>query len=320
MGLEFDLNIKKKNEFDYSKVYDLAIIGGGPGGLSAALYAKRKGIDVVLVSGNIGGQVADTSSVENYLGIESMTGEEMVKAFKNHVESYDVPMLDSIKVESIEQGNEKILKLNNGKELKSKTVIIGTGSLNRKLGVPGEDAFYGKGVTYCAICDGPLFTDMDVLVAGGGNSAVEAAIDLSKTASSVKLVQRSVLRADQVLIDRMESLDNVEVYIGHQIKEVKGDKLVSAVVAKNKETGEEVTFDTKALFVEIGYIPNTKFVEDLVELNERKEIIINDRNETSEKGIFAIGDATTVPYKQIIIAASEGAKAALSAVDYLNKN
>jgi alkyl hydroperoxide reductase subunit F len=320
MGLEFDLNVKKKNKFDYDKVYDLAIIGGGPGGLSAALYAKRKGIDVVLVSGTIGGQVADTSSVENYLGIESMTGEEMVKAFKSHVESYDVPMLDSIKVESIEPGNEKTLTLDNRKKLKSKTVIIGTGSLNRKLGVPGEDEFYGKGVTYCAICDGPLFTDMDVLVAGGGNSAVEAAIDLSKTASSVKLVQRSVLRADQVLIDRMESLDNVEVFIGHQIKEVKGDKLVSAVVAKNKETGEEVTFDTKALFVEIGYVPNTKFVENLVQLNERKEIIINDRNETSEKGIFAIGDATTVPYKQIIIAASEGAKAALSAVDYLNKN
>lgn len=320
MGLEFDLNVKKKNKFDYDKVYDLAIIGGGPGGLSAALYAKRKGIAVVLVSGDIGGQVADTSSVENYLGIESMTGEEMVKAFKKHVESYDLPMLDSIKVETIEQSKEKILKLDNGKKLKSKTVIIGTGSLNRKLGVPGEDEFYGKGVTYCAICDGPLFTDMDVLIAGGGNSAVEAAIDLSKTASSVKLVQRSVLRADQVLIDRMESLDNVEVFIGHQIKEVKGDKLVSAVVAKNKETGEEVTFDTKALFVEIGYTPNTKFVEDLVELNERKEIVINDRNETSEKGIFAIGDATTVPYKQIIIAASEGAKAALSAVDYLNKN
>jgi len=320
MGLEFDLSVKKKNTFDYDKVYDLAIIGGGPGGLSAALYAKRKGIDIVLVSGTIGGQVSDTSSVENYLGIESMSGEEMVKAFKKHVESYDVPMLDSIRVNSIEQGKEKILMLDNGKKLKSKTVIIGTGSLNRKLGVPGEDKYYGKGVTYCAICDGPLFTDMDVMVAGGGNSAVEAAIDLSKTASSVKLVQRSVLRADQVLIDRMESLDNVELYIGHQIKEVKGDNLVSAVVAKNKETGEDVTFETSALFVEIGYIPNTKFVEDLIELNDANEIVINDRNETSEKGIFAIGDATTVPYKQIIIAASEGAKAALSAVDYLNKN
>jgi len=320
MGFDFDLNVKKKNVFDYDQVRDLAIIGGGPGGLSAALYAKRKGIDVVLVSGTIGGQVEDTSSVENYLGIESMSGEEMVKAFKKHVESYDVPMLDSIKVNKIEKGKEKTLTLDNGKKLKAKTVIIGTGSLNRKLGVPGEDQFYGKGVTYCAICDGPLFQEMDVMIAGGGNSAVEAAIDLAKIANSVKLVQRSVLRADQVLIDRMESLDNVEVYIGHAIKEVKGDRLVSAVVAKNKETGEDVTFETSALFVEIGYIPNTKFVEDLVELNESNEIVINDKNETSEKGIFAIGDATTVPYKQIIIAASEGAKAALSAVDYLNKN
>src|SRR6056297_2161397 len=245
MGFEFDLNVKKKDSFDYNKVYDLAIIGGGPGGLSAALYAKRKGINVVLISGDIGGQVADTSSVENYLGIESMTGEEMVKTFRKHVESYDVPMLDGTKVNEVKQGKEKILKLDNGKEVKTKTVIIGTGSLNRKLNVPGEEEFNGKGVTYCAICDGPLFEDMDVLVAGGGNSAVEAAIDLSKTASSVKLVQRSVLRADQVLINRMESLDNVEVYLGHQIKEIKGDKSVSAVITKNKETGEEVIFDTK---------------------------------------------------------------------------
>ncbi len=320
MGFEFDLNVKKKDAFDYNKVYDLAIIGGGPGGLSAALYAKRKGINVVLISGDIGGQVADTSSVENYLGIESMTGEEMVKTFRKHVESYDVPMLDGTKVNEVKQGKEKILKLDNGKEVKTKTVIIGTGSLNRKLNVPGEEEFNGKGVTYCAICDGPLFEDMDVLVAGGGNSAVEAAIDLSKTASSVKLVQRSVLRADEVLIDRMNSLENVEVYLGYQIKEIKGENSVSAVITKNKETGEEVTFETRGVFVEIGYTPNTKFVENLVELNDSKEIVINDRNETSEKGIFAIGDATTVPYKQIIIAASEGAKAALSAVDYLNKN
>jgi len=320
MGFEFDLNVKKKDSFDYNKVYDLAIIGGGPGGLSAALYAKRKGINVVLISGDIGGQVADTSSVENYLGIESMTGEEMVKTFRKHVESYDVPMLDGTKVNEVKQGKEKILKLDNGKEVKTKTVIIGTGSLNRKLNVPGEEEFNGKGVTYCAICDGPLFEDMDVLVAGGGNSAVEAAIDLSKTASSVKLVQRSVLRADEVLIDRMNSLENVEVYLGYQIKEIKGENSVSAVITKNKETGEEVTFETRGVFVEIGYTPNTKFVENLVELNDSKEIVINDRNETSEKGIFAIGDATTVPYKQIIIAASEGAKAALSAVDYLNKN
>jgi len=320
MGFEFDLNVKKTDAFDYNLVYDLAIIGGGPGGLSAALYAKRKGINVVLISGDIGGQVADTSSVENYLGIESMTGEEMVKTFRKHVESYDVPMLDGTKVNEVKQGKEKILKLDNGKEVKTKTVIIGTGSLNRKLNVPGEEEFNGKGVTYCAICDGPLFEDMDVLVAGGGNSAVEAAIDLSKTASSVKLVQRSVLRADEVLIDRMNSLENVEVYLGYQIKEIKGENSVSAVITKNKETGEEVTFETRGVFVEIGYTPNTKFVENLVELNDSKEIVINDRNETSEKGIFAIGDATIVPYKQIIIAASEGAKAALSAVDYLNKN
>jgi alkyl hydroperoxide reductase subunit F len=320
MDLNFDLGFSNKKSFDYDKVYDLLIIGGGPGGLSSALYAKRKGIDVAIVSGNIGGQVSDTSSVENYLGIESITGEELVKQFKNHVDSYKVPILDGVKVNGIISNEFKEIDLDNGKTIKSKTVIISTGSLNRKVGVSGENEFYGKGVTYCAICDGPLFQGLDVIVAGGGNSAVEAAIDLSKIANSVKLVQRSVLRADQVLVDRLKSMDNVEVFVGHQIKEVKGDKLVSHVVVLDKELNKEVIFKTNALFVEIGYVPNSKFVENLVELNIKKEIIINGKNETSEEGIFAVGDVTNVPYKQIIIAASEGAKAALSAVDYLNKN
>ncbi len=320
MGLNFDLGFGSSKKFDYEKIYDLIVIGGGPGGLSSALYAKRKGIDVAIISGSIGGQVSDTSSVENYLGIESLSGEGLVKQFKSHVEAYDVPMLDQKKVLEISNDKVKEIKLDSGEIVKAKTVIVATGSLNRKIGVPGEDEFYGKGVTYCAICDGPLFEGLDVIVSGGGNSAVEAAIDLSKIANSVKLVQRSVLRADKVLIDKLESIENVEIFIGHQIKEVKGDKLVSSVIALNKETNEEVEFKTNALFVEIGYVPNSKFVENILELNNKKEIVINEKNETSVEGIYAVGDVTSVPYKQIIIAASEGAKAALSAVDYLNKN
>ena len=320
MGLNFDLGFGSSKKFDYEKIYDLIVIGGGPGGLSSALYAKRKGIDVAIISGSIGGQVSDTSSVENYLGIESMSGEGLVKEFKSHVEAYDVPMLDQKKVLEISNDKIKEIKLDSGEIVKAKTVIVATGSLNRKIGVPGEDEFYGKGVTYCAICDGPLFEGLDVIVSGGGNSAVEAAIDLSKIANSVKLVQRSVLRADKVLIDKLESIENVEIFIGHQIKEVKGDKLVSSVIALNKETNEEVEFKTNALFVEIGYVPNSKFVENILKLNDKKEIVINEKNETSVEGIYAVGDVTSVPYKQIIIAASEGAKAALSAVDYLNKN
>jgi alkyl hydroperoxide reductase subunit F len=320
MGLNFDLGFSNKKKFDYDLVYDLIVIGGGPGGMSSAMYAKRKGLNVAIVAGNIGGQVSDTSSVENYLGFESITGEDLVKQFKGHVEAYDIPILDQKIVTEIKSNKIKEILLDNGEIIKSKTVVIATGSLNRKIGVPGEDEFYGKGVTYCAICDGPLFQGLDVIVSGGGNSAVEAAIDLSKIANSVKLVQRSVLRADQVLVDKLESIDNIEVFIGHAIKEVKGDRLVNSVVAINKETNEEVLFKTNALFVEIGYVPNSKFVENILELNNKKEIVINEKNETSVEGIYAVGDVTSVPYKQIIIASSEGAKAALSAVDYLNKN
>ncbi|MEA1975932.1 MAG: FAD-dependent oxidoreductase, partial [Bacillota bacterium] len=238
MGLNFDLGFSNKKKFDYDLVYDLIIIGGGPGGMSSAMYAKRKGLNVAIVASSIGGQVSDTSSVENYLGFESITGEELVKQFKSHVEVYDIPILEQKIVTEIKSNKIKEILLDNGEVIKTKTVVIATGSLNRKIGVPGEDEFYGKGVTYCAICDGPLFQGLDVIVSGGGNSAVEAAIDLSKIASSVKLVQRSILRADKVLVDKLESIDNVEVFIGHAIKEVKGDRLVNSVVAFNKEKNE----------------------------------------------------------------------------------
>lgn len=319
MDLSFDLNVSKKTKFDYEKSYDLAIIGGGPGGLSAALYAKRKGLDVVIISKDLGGQVSDTTTVENYLGIQRISGEELVRQFKKHIESYDVKVLKDVLVKRIENNDFKDLILDNGKVLKSRAIIISTGTINRRLNVPGEKEFYGKGVAYCAICDGPLFEGKDVIVAGGGNSAVEAAIDLSKIANSVKLVQRSVLRADKVLIDKLEEMKNVDIYVGHQIKELKGDKTLKKVIAVNRKTEKQVEFKADGLFVEIGYIPNSKFVEGTVELSDKKEIIINQVNETSEEGIFAVGDVTTVSYKQIIIAASEGAKAALSAVDYLNK-
>lgn len=322
MGLEFDLTIGKTNAFDYDKKYDFIVIGGGPAGLSAALYAKRKGLAVAVVSENPGGQVVDTSSVENYLGIESVSGETLASQFKNHVESYEVPFLEGqsvIKVENRKKDEQRIY-LDNDKMLQSRTILIATGSKNRKLHVPGEEEFYGKGVTYCAICDGPLFEGFDVAVAGGGNSAVEAAIDLSKIASSVKLIQRSVLRADQVLIDKLKTLENVSIYLGYQIRAIKGKKLVEEVVAYDQEKKQEVALKTSAVFVEIGYVPNSKVVKDLVELNNRGEIVVNAKNETSVEGIYAAGDVTDVPYKQIVIAASEGAKAALSATDFLNKN
>lgn len=319
MSLGLDLNIGKKGPaLSEETLYDMIVIGGGPAGLSAALYAKRKGLNVAMIADSIGGQVADTSTVENYLGYPEITGEGLVQKFHEHVKGLKVPTKEHVKVERVEDGIEKTVILSDGTQYKSKTVLLATGSNNRKLGIPGEQDYYGKGVTYCAICDGPLFEGRDVIVAGGGNSAVEAAIDLSKIANKVYLIHRSQFRADQILIDRLNTLDNVEVYLEHQLLEVHGEMMMSGVKALDKKKNEEVTFAADGLFVEIGYVPNSVAFKGLANQNEQGEILVDDRNRTSAPGIFAAGDVTNVAYKQIIISSGEGAKAALAANDYLN--
>lgn len=322
--MELNLNLssskKKSVVLDKSKSYDLLIIGSGPAGLNSALYAKRKGLEVGIIGKKSGGQVVDTTSVENYLGFEFKTGEELVQAFKSHVDSLKVPFLNDVEVASINK-NDKVfvIRLTSGEELTSKSVIIATGSRPRHLGIPGEADYLGKGVAYCAICDGPLFEGLDVIVAGGGNSAVEAAIDLAKIANTVKLIHRSQFRADQIVIDKLNTLDNVQVYLETEILEVKGAQLMSGVVVKDKKSGEISEIAANGLFVEIGYLPNSGFVKDFVKLNERGEIVINAACETSVEGVYAAGDVTDVPYKQIVISAGEGAKAALTANDYINR-
>lgn len=322
--MELNLNLtsskKKSVVLDKSKSYDLLIIGSGPAGLNSALYAKRKGLEVGIIGKKSGGQVVDTTSVENYLGFEFKTGEELVQAFKSHVDSLKVPFLNDVEVASINKnGKVFLIRLTSGEELTSKSVIIATGSRPRHLGIPGEADYLGKGVAYCAICDGPLFEGLDVIVAGGGNSAVEAAIDLAKIASTVKLIHRSQFRADQIVIDKLNTLDNVQVYLETEILEVKGSQLMSGVVVKDKKSGEITEIAANGFFVEIGYLPNSGFVKDFVKLNERGEIVINAACETSVEGVYAAGDVTDVPYKQIVISAGEGAKAALTANDYINR-
>lgn len=322
MSLDFSLNMNsedKKNRLDPQRVYDTLIIGGGPAGLNAALYAKRKGLEVGLIAGRIGGQVLDTSSVENYLGFTMKTGEELMHAFEAHVKEYDIPMLDDVLVEGIEDGTPKRVNVNNGNTYQAHSLILATGSKPRQLGVPGEMDFLGRGVAFCAICDGPLFTGRDVIVAGGGNSAVEAAIDLSKIANRVILVHRSQFRADKVLVDKLESLENVEIHLQTQILSVHGEMLMTHVKALDKTSGQEVEIKAEGLFVEIGYLPKSELLEGLVALNDRKEVIVNDKAETDRPGIYAAGDVTDVPYKQIVISVADGAKAALSANDYINK-
>lgn len=320
MELKLNLGGKKDKVLDLSKTYDLLIVGSGPAGLNAALYAKRKGLEVGIIGKKSGGQVLDTTSVENYLGFEFKTGEDLVKEFTSHVSSLEVPVLKDVEVSSIVKSDELFeIKLTHGESAKSRAVIIATGSKPRRLGVKGEDDYLGKGVAYCAICDGPLFEGLEVVVAGGGNSAVEAAIDLAKIAAKVTLVHRSQLRADQIVIDKLKSYENVDIRLETEILEVKGAALMSGVMTKDKATGEESFIEANGLFVEIGYLPNSTFVKGLLELNPRDEIKINTLNETSVPGIFAAGDVTDIPYKQVVISAAEGAKAALTANDYINR-
>ncbi len=321
----FDLNIssqfteKKSAGLQADQLYDVIVIGGGPAGLNAALYAKRKGLRTGIIAERIGGQVLDTTSVENYLGFDLISGEGLIEKFRHHITELNIPISKEVRVEKIENGTTKTLHLSSGDAIKSKTVILATGSKPRELGVPGESDYRGKGVAYCAICDGPFFTDRKVIVAGGGNSAVEAAIDLSKIAKEVILIHRSDFRADQILIDRISEISNIQVRLQTQITQVNGEMLMTGVNVLNKKDKSSEVIEADGIFIEIGYLPNSDAFKDLVSTTDRGEIIVNEKTETNIEGIYAAGDVATVPYKQIIIAASEGAKAALSANDYINK-
>ncbi|MGM0396349.1 MAG: FAD-dependent oxidoreductase [Bacillota bacterium] len=324
--MDVNLNLKnkpnrEKPELNKETIYDVLVIGGGPAGLNAALYAKRKGLKVGVIAREVGGQVMDTSSVENYLGFTSLSGEELMRHFIDHVNELNVPILEYEELESISIKDDSIIRevhLKNGDTYRTYSVVIATGSKPRKLGIPGENEYAGKGVCYCAICDGPLFAGEEVIVAGGGNSAVEAALDLAKIVKKVTIIHRSQFRADQILIDQLLKLDNVDVKLQTQILEVQGDKFMTGVKVLNKESGEESFVESAGLFVEIGYLPNSEIFSDLLELNNRNEIIVDTYGKTSVEGIYAAGDVTDIPYKQIIMSAGDGAKCALAVNDYLN--
>jgi alkyl hydroperoxide reductase subunit F len=308
----FNLNIEAKNTLSAEKLYDLMIVGTGPAGLSAAIYAARKGLSVGMIGDKVGGQVLDTASVENYIGFDFVTGSGLASQFEKHVKTLPVDM-ESARIKSIDKKDYFELQGDNYQTYKSKTVLLATGSKPRKLGVKGEEDFYGRGVSYCAICDGPLFTDRTVTIVGGGNAAVEAAIDLSKIAEKVYLVHRSEFRADQILLDKLFTLENVEIHLKTQIESINGDQVVTSV---DLIGDSEKNIETDGVLIEIGYLPNADFID--LEKTPSGEIIIDHDNQTSLEGIYAAGDVTTEKYKQIIVAASEGAKAALSINEYLN--
>ncbi|MEJ5272936.1 MAG: FAD-dependent oxidoreductase [Spirochaetota bacterium] len=304
-----------------SVIYDVIIIGGGPSALTAAVYCLRKGLKTGLITKDFGGQIIETSVVENYMGYKYIEGVTLAQKFKQQVEQFDLSITFNVKVEKVINDEIKKIFCSDGKRYLAKSIIISTGKRWKTLNVPGEKELTGKGVAYCAICDAPLFKDKTVIVVGGGNSAVEAAIDLGKVARKVTLVQNiDKLTADKVLIDKLNKLNNLEILYSHTISKINGNNLVESVEIHDLKNDRFFEIKADGVFIEIGLIPNSEPFEGIVAMNQYKEIIVDCGCKTSAEGIFAAGDVTSVPFKQIIIAAGEGAKAALSACEYvLNK-
>ncbi|MCB8770295.1 alkyl hydroperoxide reductase subunit F, partial [Acinetobacter soli] len=300
--------------------FDVLVVGAGPAGGTSAIYAARKGIRTGMIAERFGGQVMDTMDIENFTSVQKTLGPKFATDMEAHIREYDVDIMNLQRVSKITGADQTAnglvhLELENGATVESKTVILSTGARWRKMNVPGEDEYATRGVAYCPHCDGPLFKGKKVAVIGGGNSGVEAAIDLAGIVEHVTLIEFDTkLRADQVLQDKLNSLSNATVITHALSTEVVGDgSQVTGLKYKDRGTDTEHTLELSGIFVQIGLLPNTDFLKGTVDLNVRGEIIIDERNETNVKGVFAAGDCTTVPYKQIIIATGEGAKAALSA-------
>lgn len=300
------------------KIYDVAVIGMGPAGISASIYAKRKGLETVIIGKGFGGQVTSTNEIENIIGIKETTGFEYSKMLKEHMKEYEIDEVLEYVLE-IKDGEIKEI-VTKDRIIYSKTVIIATGAKHKNLNIEGEKEFTGRGVHYCSTCDAPFYKGLDVAVVGGGNSGVEAAIELSNIAKNVKLIEfQKELKADKILVNKLIEKDNVEIITNSRSNKITGNDFVTEIEILNNETLESKKLDLDGIFIEIGLKPITDFVENLIELNENKEIIVNSKNETNIKGIFAAGDCTNVPYKQIVISVGEGAKAALSAFEYIVK-
>ncbi|MBF0813784.1 alkyl hydroperoxide reductase subunit F [Staphylococcus saprophyticus] len=306
-------------EFNDKDPYDVLIVGGGPASGSAAVYTARKGLRTGIVADRIGGQVNDTATIENFVTVKETDGPKFASALEDHIKQYDIDVMTGIRANDIEKADSGIVvSLENGAKLTSKTVIISTGARWRKLEVPGEEALINKGVAFCPHCDGPLFENKNVAVVGGGNSGVEAAIDLAGIVEHVTLLERNAsLKADNVLQERLNSLPNVTVIKNAQTTEVLGENAVTGIKYQDKSLGEEHTLELEGIFVQIGLLPNTEWLNNYVELNEANEIMIDRKNATSIPGIFAAGDVTDDRNKQIIISMGAGANAALNAFDYI---
>ena len=309
--LKLDVNIK----------YDIAVIGAGPAAVSAAIYGARKGLKVAMIGDLVGGQLINTNDIENIIGTPLTNGFDFSQSLEKHLNEYEIAFYKGHKVKKvIKESKDNVLILDDELEVKSKTVIVATGAIWKKLGIDGEDKYAGKGVHYCATCDGPFYRNKDVVIIGGGNSGVEAAIDLSNIAKTITLVEySSTINADEVLKNKLSSLENVKILTSSAAQSVTGNLFAEGLKILNRDSNVVEEIKTDGIFVEIGTVANTSFVSDILDINTNSEIKIDSVNKTSVEGIFAAGDCTDVRYKQVIIAMGEGAKAALSAYEYLIK-
>lgn len=298
-------------------VVDVLIIGAGPAGMTAAVYIARKKRSVAIVTQDVGGQVAWTLGIENYMGYQYITGRELTAKFEEQVRQFPIPIVVDQVTELKKEGDLFVAKTAGERTVRGRTVIIASGKRPKELGVPNEKKLIGKGLSYCATCDGPLFSNMNVAIAGGGNSAVQAAIEMSQVASKVYIVSRNPWKADAVVVDKAERIDNLEKRVGYRVVEVLGENKVEGLRIRDDASGKEETLSVQGVFVEVGLAPNTAFVRDLLELNQYGEIVVDSQCGTQVPGLFAAGDVTIVHEKQIVVAAGEGAKAALSAHEYL---
>jgi len=303
---------------DLAKVWDVAVVGGGPAGLTAALYAARKNLSTILIALDLGGQVGITHLVTNYPGLPVIEGPELVRMMFEQAYMYGLERMIGERVQNIRvDGRAKVLELISGKEVKARSVIIASGAQKRRLEIPGEDEFSGRGVVYCSTCDGPFYREKTIAIVGGGNSALEAVVEMSGIAKKVYVVSRGQWSGDDVLKDKAGSAKEVKALVGYEPLEITGSETVEQLVLRNLKTGKTRRLDVDGVFIEVGLSPNSDLALDLVSSNQRGELVVDEMGDTGVRGVFAAGDVTATKDKQIVIAAGEGAKAALAAFDYL---
>ncbi|MCQ8893561.1 MAG: FAD-dependent oxidoreductase [Methanolinea sp.] len=301
-------------------VTDVLIIGAGPAGLTAAVYCSRKMLKTTVVSENIGGQALESWAIENYMGYRMVSGADLMQKFEEQVRSEQNIHLELDRVRSLQrEGDLFVAETATGRTILAKTVILAQGKRPRKLGVEGEERYLGRGLSVCSTCDGPLFRDKVVAVVGGGNSALQTAIEMSKIARQVHLIVRSTIKADPSYVKQYEERKNITTYLHHTVSGLQGNGMLTGITVRDEKSKKETTIPLDGVFAEIGWIPNTDFLDGLVPLNDQKEVIIDINCTTATPGLFAAGDVTSIRTKQIITAAGEGAKAALEAYAYLTR-